>query len=415
MDKVSEEVERVAEMLRAAATAGEEYDPAGLLHDLGRLPERDARAALEELARGEGATAVPLLLRLASAGVGPAGAMATETLGTIRDRAAASALQVLAVGANGGEVRKAARRGLHRLASQGISPSPAAPAGEEQRRAASQLQTGVASPIDGGGNRALWFGFGRGGEIDMLGLVLNDEKGIVDLVSSDMTRSRFDREVSRLLHDEDLPWVEMPFDYCRQLVEEAHGRNAASGTPLPLEYLTWRERIGKPEQQYAQPLVYSVINSAEVRWDPRYLDRSGELFDLEMFRMWVLDREGLEEFVRERVVAQQTGLLLAGVSAEAQDRMVLDRAIQKLFDLRRRALYKRRLEEMAYILWKLERTDRARMALAAALAFDPPDRSLQDHPFVRQMVGWSLEVITATVQGERAKTVRPGVHLHLPY
>ncbi len=413
-ESVSEEVDRVEELLRGAAESGEGAGAPELLHELGRLPERDARGVLDRVAKSKSVGAVSLLLKLASEET-PLAVAAVEALGTVRDRAAASALQTLASEDRSGDVRKAARRALHRLASQGITPSPAAAASEEQRRAALPVVSSIGSPIDGGGNRVLWFGFGRGGEIDMLGLVLNDLLGIVDLVSSDVTRTRFDRELSKLLHDERLPWVEMPFDYCRFLVEESHARNAASGTRLPLEYLTWRERIGKPEQEYLRPLVYTVLNSAEVRWDPRYLDRSAELFDLEMFRMWALDRHGLEEFVRERTTAQRSGLVLPGVNPEARDRSLMDRAIQRLFDPERRALYKRRLEEMAYLLWKLEYVDRARMALAAALAFEPPDRSLLDHPFVRQLVEWSVEIASTELEGERARTVRPGVQLHLPY
>lgn len=249
----------------------------------------------------------------------------------------------------------------------------------------------------------------------MLGLLLSDEKGILDLAESDMSRSRFDSEVSKLLHDKELPWVEMPLDYCRHLVEEAHRLNAATGTPLPREYLAWRDRIGKPEREYPQPLAYTVIDAAMVRWDPRYLDRSADLFDLEMFRLWVLEPEELDEFVRERVVAEQSGLILAGVSLEARKRMVVDKAIQKLFYPRRRSLFKRRLDEMAYILWKLQWIDRARMALAAALALEPPDRSLLDHPFIRRLVEWSLDVVMASIEAERARSIRPGVQLHLPY
>jgi len=70
---------------------------------------------------------------------------------------------------------------------------------------------------------------------------------------------------------------------------------------------------------------------------------------------------------------------------------------------------------MAYLLWKLTRVERAKMALAAALAMEPPDRPLVGHPFLRAMVEWSLEVVTAMVQGEQAKVVKPGVQLHLPY
>ncbi|MHB0871017.1 MAG: hypothetical protein ACYC66_06895 [Chloroflexota bacterium] len=411
---MSEQVERVEQTLSDAVEAGEGYDRAGLLHDLARLPEREARGVLLRLAKEKRAASVPLLQGLAVVARGSLALAAAEALSTIRDVAAASSLQLLASEA-GGELRKAARRGLHRLASQGVTPSPAAPVAAEERRPGWNLASVLASPIDGAGNRAMWLQFPMGSDTALVGLVLNDRKGIVDFFSAEMSRARFGREANRLTTHESEPWVELPVDYARHLIEEAHAHNAASSIPLPLEYLAWRDRIGRPQKRYEQPLVYSVINSAEVRWDPRYLDHSAELFDLEMFRMWVLDRSELEEFVRERVRAEQSGLVLAGVSPEARERILVDRTIQKLFDLQRRTQYKRRLEEMAYLLWKLDRGDRARMALAAAMAMEPPDRSLQEHPFVRRLVEWSLEVATAMAQGEHAKAVKPGVQLHLPY
>ncbi|MGE5618580.1 MAG: hypothetical protein ACM3US_04900 [Sphingomonadaceae bacterium] len=411
---MSELPERVAEMLEAAVEAGEGYDRAGLLHELARLPDAGAREVLTRLAKKKGAEAVPLLQGLATVATGPLALAVVEALSSIRDVAAASCLQVLAAGASG-DLRKAVRRGLHRLASLGVHPSVAAAAPAEEQVRGWYLARALVSPFDGAGNRAMWLDFPRGSDAALLGLVWNEEKGILDVFTAEMARSRFDREAARLASDEDLPWVEVPVDYARHLIEEAHALNAASGTHLPFEYLVWRDRIGRPLQSYERPLVYSVINPAEVRWDPRYLERSAELLGLEMFRIWLLDQEALGPFVRERVAAEQSGLVLAAVSREAQERSLVDRAIQALFDARVRALFKRRLEETSYLLWKLGREDRARIAVAAALALEPPERSLQNHPFVRGLVEWNLEVAVASAVGKRSREVKPGVRLHLPY
>lgn len=406
--------QRVVEAARSFE-AMEESDRAALVADLERLTPEQVRPAMLEAAREAGVVAVPLLEEVARRAPVSVAVLAVGSLGAIRHAEAAAALQRLATGSGSGEVRKAARRELHRLATLRIVPPAAGAPRREARAPMAAVHRSLASPIDGAGNRALWFAFRAGSDIDLLTMLLHEEAGIVDAAATDMARSRFDREAGRVLQDEDFPWIDLPADYCRHLVQEAHARNATSGTSLPVEYLAWRDRIGPPQQAYEQPLVYTVINAAEVRWDPRYLDNSSELLGLELFRAWVIDREEMEEFVRERVMAEESGLLLAGMAQRARDRMVVDRAIQKLFDVRRRALFKRRLEEMAYLLWKRDRTYQARMAMASAMALEPPDRSLLHHPFVRSLVEWSLEVVESLVRGERARPVRPGVQIHLPY
>lgn len=407
-------MERIETVLRSGETL-EEADLASLVADLARLPEQESRSVVERAAKDLGPRSVPLLQAVATAAGGVLALAATQSMGRIRHQVAATALQRVAAAGLGNDIRKAARRGLHSLASLGIRPAPRAVEAPEKKKAKEEIIRALSSPIDGLGDRALWLTFGSGSEIEFLGLVLNEEKGIVDAFSSEMARSRFDREAARVLRDERFPWAEIPVDYCRHLVEEALSKNAATGTALPREYLAWRDRIGRPQRSYEKPLAYEVINAAEVRWNPRYLDSSDELLNLEVFQAWLMGQDDLAEFLRERETARESGLVLAGMNAEVRERMILDRAIQVLFDARRRALYKRRLEEMAYLLWKQERLELARMALAAAMALEPPDRPLLNHPFLRSLVEWNLDVVGAMVRGERTRDIKPGVRLYLPY
>lgn len=411
---MAEGIERAEELLRSAV-GDDAADRAELTAHLETLPEKQTGSLLESVAREQGVVAVPLLEQLAATSKGAVALAATQALGTLRNETAATSLRRVSDATSDRHVRKAARRELHKLATLGITARAAGAAPRLARGAPSPAYMTLASPIDGLGNRAIWFGFRSGPDLQLLSLLVNDGMGIKDTFFQELALSRFERQVRDLTQDQEMPWIELPVDYCRQLVEEAHAINAVSRTPLPMEYMAWRERIGPPERRYEQPLIYDVINAAEIRWDPRYLDSSDHLFNLEMFRIWVLDREEMAEYAREIMVGQQSGLLLAGRDPEASRRLVEDRAIQKLFDSRRRPLYRRRLEEMAYLLWKLDRTLQARQALAAAMALEPPDRSLLDHPFVRALVRLSLDVLVVEAREERIKEVKPGVQLHLPY
>ncbi len=381
---------------------------------LATLPEGEIIGMLEKLAGDHGAAVVPLLEHL-TAGSGLTVALAAvQALGAVKDVEAASALERVAASA-GAELRKAARRSLHRLASKGIVPAPQAAPRAEAPSVRTPVRKALASPIDGAGNRGIWFAFDHAGDIDLVSLLLNDEEGVKDAFVRDSSVRRFETETKKLLEDAEFPWIEMPADYCRYLVALAHHLNASSGTALPVEFLAWRDQIAVPDTAYEQPIVYTVISAAEVRWEPRYLDNSGNLFNLDLFKGWILDKDELGEFVQEKLSAERSGLILAGVGGEARDRMIEERAIQRIFDAGRRAIYKRRLEEMAYLLWKLGRLEAARQALAAALSLEPADRPLSGNPFVTTLVQWSMEVVTEMARGQRTREVRPGVQLHLPY
>jgi hypothetical protein len=413
--KLSEESERLEERVRMAVST-ENPDLDGLLSDLEPLGVSRSRDVLERVLRNSGSRAVPLLDLLAGRASPELAVVIAELLGTVKDPEAAAALRRLASTTSISAVRKEARRGLHRLSSVGVLPPPEVESPPVRvARPEWSLFKALASPIDGAGNRGVWLGLERGAESHLVAMVLNDQLGIVDFFATEMPRARFDREAAELLGDHDMPWVEMPEDYCRHLMQEAHGLNARTGTPLLPDFIAWRGVIGRPEQTYDQPLIYSVMNAAEVRWDPRNLDRSGDLMQLEMLQSWVLDKEEIDDAVHEMLSVRQSGITLAGVEPEVRERMVVDKTIQTLFDAGRRALYKRRLEEMAYHLWKLGWLDPAKLSLAAALGLERPDSPIVGHPFIRAMVEWSLGVGAAMVEEERQKSLGPGAHLQLPY
>ena len=69
---------------------------------------------------------------------------------------------------------------------------------------------------------------------------------------------------------------------------------------------------------------------------------------------------------------------------------IYQQAVHELFGGPRRVLYRRRLEEMAYILWKKGQENEARVSMAAAAGMEKESGILAPHPFLMELVKRSL-------------------------
>ena len=98
--------------------------------------------------------------------------------------------------------------------------------------------------------------------------------------------------------------------------------------------------------------------------------------------------------------ASESRLVLSEVQRRARTEEVYRQALAELFPEVRRLLYKRRLEEMAYVLLKLEKPEEARMALAAAIDLERPFNLFKPNPFLFELV---VRSILSKITGSEAK------------
>jgi hypothetical protein len=77
--------------------------------------------------------------------------------------------------------------------------------------------------------------------------------------------------------------------------------------------------------------------------------------------------------------------------------------LSELFTRERRFLYQRRLEEMAYALFKLGRQEEARVALAVAIDLEKPVNPIQPNPFLFQLVIKSIFTLLAEAYEKKVK------------
>jgi hypothetical protein len=135
-----------------------------------------------------------------------------------------------------------------------------------------------------------------------------------------------------------------------------------------------------------RPLIYRYQEEEEIKSRPELLDRSASLFKLSPFNAWSLEEGESQKYLALLKEASASRLVLAPHQKEGRLVEIYQQAVHDLFDGPRRLLYRRRLEEMAYILWKNGQEDEARVALAAAAGMERESGILAPHPFLMELV-----------------------------
>ena len=324
---------------------------------------------------------------------------AVAGLGGLRSVEAARALQEVAERAASKEVRKEARRALHRLRAVGVVVEDAHPVVATLHRPALNPFAAQATSVDGAGHRLLFIGLeAPGGTAYLLQALLHEVDGLQDFSIRDTSRRRIttwlaEQRAGRGRDDQGpaLVHVEVPVRYALHLLAEAVGLAEARGRSLPHEFLAWRDRLPRLDEPVERALVYEELSAAEARLAPNLLDASPAVLEEPECLAWAFAYEEMQPYLADLRRRQQSVIVLSGQAEGEQQENVLRRAISELVTPERRQGLKRRLEETALIFLRTGRELAAKRALAAAVHLDAGSGTLLTlHPFVRALVERSI-------------------------
>jgi hypothetical protein len=329
-------------------------------------------------------------------------APALTQLGHTRQPAAADVLALIDLVVEDRAVRKAARRELHRLRSMGVEPS--SPVQVTSEPAPSRQPTTLAiseawaTDIDSTGARAVWLLADKPlGGVWFAPMLLNDQRGLVEMNLVDTTRKRFLRDMQESRKTAGT-WVRLPGEYALALVREAVDLTREVGGGLPTRYHAFRDVFGEAPAPPERALVYATISPVEVNFHPEWLDESGRLTAEPEVAGWYVPLPAeLRARALEVARAPTAGLLVPGHTPEQQALQLLaDAAHQALTPLMQRAL-RRRLEETAYVFLATDRLSAARLAVAAARGVgDSHLLAAERHPLLRMLLEAGLVHLTGS-------------------
>lgn len=295
------------------------------------------------------------------------------------------------------ERRKALKRALHRLKTQGVPvPEDILPREQAPPRAAAPSPAALAfvSLIFGNGERYVILEgpkefLGRG---NVLVARLSDINGFQECRLLALKRKHRE-ELWEHFREQGLDLAAAPPAYAVRLLEDAFDldpNNDAAARFAPLRTPLW-QHWGFPEAPEERDRRLPALSAAESNL---YLERSRQLARSEIFQSWLPSMEEVDVWVKKVQEAQDSPLILAEHQQQARfDRLMAEAALA-LYPPETRLRWRRRLLDMAYFLDLQGRPEEARAARAAAedLAAGGASALRGENPFLLGLVTYAVRL-----------------------
>jgi hypothetical protein len=329
-----------------------------------------------------------------------------ELLASIPDAKIAKLLQRMLGLFKEKKIQKTIKRSLYRLKSRGIPIEEVTL--DEGRPILYPLKTeppkGHASAIDFLGNRLLLLVIPRVGRgLTVMQGVVSDTKGLVDFSGEEMTRKEFIGFFEKVQENTPFPFVEMEPSYVAFLYAQAYRLTLERRMTPPQDYLLLKSEIDAIKREYGKALVYSYLQADKIVGNDWLSKRAEGLLKNGLFLGWRIEKDQIQPYADAVWEAEESKIVLNQAQKEARFQEIYLKALSELFSDEKRVLYRQRLEEMAYVLFKLGRNEEAEISLAAAMDLEKPLNPIQPNPFLFQLVIQSIFALLAEAHEKEAK------------
>jgi hypothetical protein len=331
-----------------------------------------------------------------------------ELMVTIPDRLTGRLLHRMFEVTQDKKVRKMIKRSLYRLKSKGVAVEEILSDKESSILHSLRVdpKEGFISGVDFLGYRLLWLVIphpGRGLRV-MHGIV-SDREGIVDFSQEEMTRKGFRSFFEEVKEKNPFPIVEIEPSYVACLFAQAYQLNLEKKGASPQGYLQVKSEIERIKKDYTKPLIYSYLQADDIAGDDRLLRKGADLLKTDIFSSWRIEEKQIRPYADEVWEAEQSKIVLNPGQKEVRFQGIYQRALTELFSGEGKFLYQRRLEEMAYVLFKLRREEEAKISLSVAMDLEKPLNPIQPNPFLFQLVIKSIFSLLTEAYEKKSKEV----------
>lgn len=302
--------------------------------------------------------------------------------------------------------RKIIKRSLYRLKSKGVAMEEVFPDQKESILHPLRVESpkGFGNGYDFSWNRFLIITNPRPGRgLMVFHGVVNDTKGLVNFSGDEVSRKEFKNFFDKLEEASPTPVVEMEASYVGFLFTQGYQLTLSKGGTPPPNYLPFKSEVENIKKEYEKPFIYSCLSIDEIIGDDRLLKKGGDLLKTDLFFLWKIEENLIRPFAEEVWEAEESKIILNPTQKEARFQGIVQRALTDLFSGERKFLYQRRLEEMAYVFFKLGEGEEAKISLAVALDLEKPLNPIQPNPFLSQLVIKSIFLLLKESYEEKSK------------
>lgn len=223
-------------------------------------------------------------------------------------------------------------------------------------------------------------------------ITVNDQEGIKNLNAFNLNRREIKNFLSRISEGGIIHLMEINPEYCHFLIKEAYEVNIKKGITPPEQFVQWKVEIDDIKGEIVEPIIYAHISKETIQegktewWRSQYQ----RINELDLFKGWFLEPRFVWEYIEKYNDVATSPLILNPYQTEERKESIISEAAERIFTNEYRGLYKRRLEEMAYILFRMNQEESAKLVLLAADDLRSEGLSSKTHGFLKELVKKSI-------------------------
>lgn len=302
--------------------------------------------------------------------------------------------------------RRLIKKHLYRMQSKGLAIK-IPPVGEDEplnlRIVESPQASAYVSRIDYLGERLAFLSKSvKGWGVVFFQIALSDQEGIRTFNVFDLSRKEIKNFLKKVSETGNVQLIEISPEYCYYLINESFHVNLAKRIPLPEQFGQWKAELNELKAEIEEPLIYQYISRKELEGMDVYYWRAkyASLHEVDGFKQWFLEPRRVWEYIEKIKEVENSPLVLNKYQVEERISIIYSEAAGNIFNEELRRVYRRRLEEMALILYRNGDQDSARQALVAAKDLMPGELPSEKHEFLRSLV---LKSINFYLEGEKER------------
>ena len=309
------------------------------------------------------------------------------------------------------DVRKAIKKATFKLRQKGISVADFEEDGRGILSPKGFAEEGDAKAylgsIDTNGSRAVFLAVPRIPKGFDVGIgVISDELGMIQFHYGIYSKKRMKDLKTRFREEIGISaMVEVSLSHVATVLEKAYGVNRDASGKTPPDYLSLRPWILENVELLERPVIYEHLNEPEGPEDLITDSQIDKLFGHELMAGWFIEPEGLKSLAEQILQVENSPILLSETQKGARIDSLKDDFLKEHYPASRREILRNRLEEMAYVFFKRDEAEYARLSLAGSLTLKEPDRFLQTNPILSFLLERSLGYFLEALQEDKR---RPG-------
>ncbi len=287
-------------------------------------------------------------------------------------------------------VQKAVKKSLFKLKQMGIVRVEKEPQKGPVVKAVAEDPSAYIGPFDADGTRPVFLVLPQGAAgVDLAMGAVNDEQGIIEFIYGRYSRKGM-KELKEVFFSKVPHMVETTLSHVAAVLELAYLQGQGKSSGPAEEYLRLRPWLLENVELLDHPRAEDIVPAESVSADILTQTQINRLLGHELLAPWVVDPEKLKPLLEDIEKAEKSSIFISEAQRREHIQRLTEEGIGRIFDADHRETLKKRLEETAYVLFKLGEDTLARLCLAASLSLEERQSLLKVNPFLKSLLERSL-------------------------